>query len=60
MPPYALPVTSLKKRLGSNLPLVWLKTIKMIASFTTRTMAKTTPEIGVVCGGYQFSRFYVK
>jgi hypothetical protein len=32
----------------------------MIASFTIKAMVKTTPKIGIVCGRYQFSKFYLK
>jgi hypothetical protein len=52
--------TPLKKGLGNDPPLIWLKLLKIIASFATRAMLKTTPEISVVCKRYQFSGFYVK
>jgi hypothetical protein len=60
MPPCAPHTTPPEKRLGNDGPLVKLKPLKMIVSFTTRTMVKMTPTIGVVFKRYQFSRFYVK
>jgi hypothetical protein len=59
-PPYTPRVTPLEKGLQNGPPPIWLKILKMIASFTIRPMVKMAPKIGVVCERYQFPRFYVK
>jgi hypothetical protein len=59
-PPYTLHATSPKKGPRNNPPPIWLKLLKLIASFTTKTMVKMTHKIGFVCKRYQFSGFYVK
>jgi hypothetical protein len=60
MLPCALHATPLEKGLGNDLPPIYLKPPKMIESFIIRTIMKTTFKLGIVCGRYQFLRFYVK
>jgi hypothetical protein len=48
-PPYALHVAPPKEGLRNDLLPIWLKSLKMIASFTTRAMVKTTLETSITC-----------
>jgi hypothetical protein len=57
---YGLDVAPPKKGLRNDPSPIWLKLLEMIASFTIRTMVKTTPETCIACGRYQFLKFYVK